>query len=530
MDENPLIAQRRDKLESLRKEGKNPYVNRFPTTAPIGRIVEQYNGLTREELEAQRESQNPETHVLAGRIMAKRRQGKLTFCDVRDGTGKIQLLAEKNRLGEEAYAFLQTLDIGDFVGIRGGLMKTKRGELSIQANEMTLLTKSLRPLPEKWHGLQDVETRYRQRYVDLLVNPEVREVFAQRARVIQTLRERLNAQGFLEVETPMMQPIVGGATARPFVTHHNTLDMKLYLRVAPELYLKRLVVGGIDRVYEINRNFRNEGISTEHNPEFTMLELYMAYADYQDMMELVESLVVGVADEALGSRRTSWNGQEVDLTPPWRRIKLKDALCEIAGMSAADLAGEPSARAWAEKKGIDVSRHHGLGKVLNKILESAVEPELIQPTFLTDYPRDISPLAKPREDDPETVERFELFIGGKEIGNAYSELNDPDVQRERFEDQVRQRQMGDEEAQMMDHDYLRALEYGMPPTAGAGIGIDRLVMLLSDSPSIRDVILFPQLRREIFESDSDDPAEGAVEATARPKEDEAETGDSPGGI
>jgi lysyl-tRNA synthetase class 2 len=497
MDENPLIAQRREKITKLREAGKNPYINRFPTTAPLGRIMEQYGSLDREELDSR-----ADTHVLAGRMMAKRRQGKLTFCDLRDGTGKIQLLAQKNRMGEEAYEFVQNLDIGDFVGVQGEITKTNRGELSIAADEMTLLSKSVRPLPEKWHGLQDVETRYRQRYVDLLMNTEVREVFRKRASIVQSLRERLTGRGFLEVETPMMQPIAGGATARPFVTHHNTLDMTLYLRVAPELYLKRLVVGGFDRVFEINRNFRNEGISTEHNPEFTMLEFYMAYADFRDMMDLVEALLVETADEVLGARKITWDGQEVDFSPPWRRLTLRDALTEIAGMAPEDLADEAATRAWAENQGIDVSRHHGLGKVMNKILETSVEPALIQPTFLTDYPRDVSPLAKPREDDPETVERFELFICGKEIGNAYSELNDPEVQRERFEDQARQREMGDEEAQMMDHDYLRALEYGMPPTSGAGIGIDRLVMLFTDSPSIRDVILFPQLRREIFSQET----------------------------
>ncbi len=523
MDEaHPLRAQRRQKLEQLRRDGINPFGNRFVVTDRIGDVVETFGDLEREALDSE-----PRVRTLGGRLMAKRKQGKLTFCDIRDGTAKIQLLAEKNHLGEEGYEFLQSLDIGDFVGIRGTITKTRRGELSIAADEVSLLTKSLRPLPEKWHGLQDVETRYRQRYVDLLMNPEVREVFRWRSLIIQSLREQLTQRGFVEVETPMMQPIVGGATARPFVTRHNALDMTLYLRVAPELYLKRLVVGGIDRVFEINRNFRNEGISTEHNPEFTMLEFYMAYADYSDMMDLVETILVAVTDEILGARKVEWDGHAVDLSPPWRRLTLREAL-HGAGMTDTDLADESSARAWADKKDIDVSRHHGYGKVLNKILEFAVEPELVQPTFLFDYPRDVSPLAKQREDDPEIAERFELFIGGREIGNAYSELNDPDVQRKLFEDQVRQREMGDEEAQMMDYDYLRALEYGMPPTAGCGIGIDRLVMLLTRQPSIRDVILFPQLRREIFDEEPEaDPQAGESESGAS---EGTESGENPLGV
>ncbi len=515
MDEaHPLRTQRRQKIEQLRHEGINPFVNRFPITAQIAEVIETLGSLDREKLESE-----PQKQTLGGRLMAKRGQGKLTFCDIRDGTGKIQVLADKKRLGEATYTFLQSLDIGDFIGIRGFITKTRRGELSIAADEVSLLTKSLRPLPEKWHGLKDVETRYRQRYVDLLMNPEVREVFRSRSLIIQSLRSQLTHRGFVEVETPMMQPIVGGATARPFVTQHNALDMTLYLRVAPELYLKRLVVGGIDRVFEVNRNFRNEGISTEHNPEFTMLEFYMAYADYSDMMELVETVLVAVVDEVLGTRKVDWDSQEIDLSPPWQRLSLREALQGV-GMADTDLVDEASSRFWAEKNGIDVSHHHGYGKVLNKILEFAVEPKLVQPTFLFDYPRDVSPLAKQREDNPEIAERFELFIGGREIGNAYSELNDPDIQRELFEDQVRQREMGDEEAQMMDHDYLRALEYGMPPTSGCGIGIDRLVMLLTQQQSIRDVIFFPQLRKEIF---NEEPAAG-------PQASESKSGENPLGV
>jgi lysyl-tRNA synthetase class 2 len=405
-------------------------------------------------------------------------------------------VAERQILGESGYALFQKLDIGDFIGVEGEVFKTRAGELSVRARSLTLLSKSLRPLPEKWHGLRDVEIRYRQRYLDLVMNGEVREVFRKRTHVIQALRDGLNARSFLEVETPMMQAIAGGAAARPFVTHHHALDMPLYLRVAPELYLKRLIVGGFDRVYELGRNFRNEGISTEHNPEFTMLELYMAYADYRAMMDLIEALLVETAKTVLGSLRIPWGGETLDLTPPWRRLSLMEALEAFAGLSPKEAAREDSARAFALARGIPVGPKDSRGKILHQVLEAAVEPCLLQPTFLFDYPLELSPLAKSKPEDRGTVERFELFIGGKEISNAYTELNDPLDQRARFEEQVRLREGGDPEAHMMDLDYLRALEYGMPPTAGAGIGVDRLVMVFTNSPSIRDVILFPQLRRE----------------------------------
>ncbi len=493
MDEtHHLRAQREAKLDAFRKLGIDPYVHRFPTTTVLSALVRKFEGRAAEELEDQKE--NPQ--VVAGRLMGKRRQGGISFGDLRDGTGGVQIVAEKNVLGEAGYTFFQKLDVGDFVGVKGEVFKTRAGELSVRVRELTLLSKSLRPLPEKWHGLRDVETRYRQRYLDLVMNREVKEVFRKRTRIVQALRDGLNARDFLEVETPMMQPIVGGATARPFVTHHHTFDMPLYLRVAPELYLKRLIVGGFDRVYEMNRSFRNEGISTEHNPEFTMLEFYMAYADYQDMMDLVEALLVETAQTVLGSLHLPWCGETLDLTPPWRRLSLMEALETFGGISPREAAQEDSARAFALAHEVQISPQDSRAKILHQILETRVEPALLQPTFLFDYPLEISPLAKSKPDERETVERFELFIGGKEIANAYTELNDPVDQRARFEEQVGLREGGDPEAQMMDLDYLRALEYGMPPTAGAGIGVDRLVMILTQSPSIRDVILFPQLRRE----------------------------------
>ena len=493
-EENALVAQRRRKLEALRAAGENPFPNRFRTTHRIGDIVEAYGPLGEAALAPAKEGR----FAVAGRLMGKRLQGKVVFMDLRDGSGRIQLFLRQNDLGEESFARAKELDVGDIVGAEGGVFRTKTGELSIWVRAFSLLTKSLRPLPEKWHGLQNVETRYRQRYVDLIANPEVADIFRARTRLVQLIRRFLDERGFLEVETPMMQPLAGGAAARPFETYHNTLDMPLYLRVAPELYLKRLVVGGLNRVYEINRNFRNEGISTQHNPEFTMLEFYMAYADYNDLMDLTEEMFGFLAGELLQGAAARWGEEEIPLAPPWPRLKWRDAIVEVGGAPREALAGREAALAFAKRaagpgQAVDEGLSHA--KLLELLFEETVEPKLRRPTFIYDFPRELSPLAKCREDDPETVERFELIIAGREIANAYTELNDPDDQRERFERQAAAKAAGDLEAHLVDHDYLRALEYGLPPAAGEGIGIDRLAMLFTNSASIRDVILFPLLRR-----------------------------------
>ncbi|HWR73016.1 MAG TPA: lysine--tRNA ligase [Nitrospirota bacterium] len=489
-EQNELIQQRFKKLEEIRAMGIQPYAGKYAVTDSAERLARTYGAATKENLEKDRV-----TVSLAGRIVALRSFGKACFGHIQDGSGKTQLYFQKNTLGEDRYTLFKKLDIGDFIGVKGFLFRTKTNELTVDVEEFTLLTKSLRPLPEKWHGLTDVELRYRQRYVDLIVNPGVKEVFLLRTRIVQSIRNFLSAKGFLEVETPMMQSIPGGATARPFRTHHNALGMDLYLRIAPELYLKRLLVGGFERVFEINRNFRNEGISTRHNPEFTMLEFYQAYADYRDLIEMTEQLISSVAQDVLGKLKVPCEGKEIDLTPPWKRISYRDALRE-AGVNDETLSDPLKALAHARKLGAPVKGGEPLGKLLNEIFETLVEPNLVQPTFITDYPTDISPLSKRTEQDPATVERFELFIAGREIANAFSELNDPVDQRSRFQCQVAEREAGDEEAHQMDDDFLRALEYGMPPAAGEGIGIDRLVMLLSGSASIRDVILFPQMKKE----------------------------------
>ncbi len=430
--------------------------------------------------------------TIAGRLTAIRRMGRATFLDLRDGSGKIQVHASLDGLGESSYRALCESDIGDFLGVAGEVFRTKRGELTVEAAEWTLLAKSLRPLPEKWHGLKDVELRYRHRALDLIANEAVREAFVRRSRMVSGMRRFLDSRDFLEVETPMMQPIAGGATARPFVTHHNALDIDLYLRIAPELYLKRLVIGGLERVYELAKNFRNEGVSTSHNPEYTTLEIYQAYTDYEGMMSLAEELLAESARAAVGSLEVPYQGKTIDLSPPWRRIGLLQAVEEATGITV-DGATLQEIRAQAEGKGIelpDLSR----GKLIEHLFEEFVEPELIQPTIVKDYPIEISPLAKRKPDTDGIVERFELFIGGMEIANAFTELNDPLDQRARFEAQERLRMAGDDEAQQIDEDFLFALEHGMPPTGGIGIGIDRLAMLLTDSRSIRDVILFPTLR------------------------------------
>lgn len=480
---NELMRVRRSKLEELREQGIEPYGHRFPITHHARDIVENF-----ERLESQ-------TVVIAGRLIGKRTHGKASFGDLLDVTGRIQLYIRSDKAGESAYNFFLKLDIGDIVGVEGTVFRTRRGEISVEATAVTLLSKSLRPLPEKWHGLKDVDLRYRQRYVDLIVNPEVRQVFVLRTKIIRAIRQYLDACGFLEVETPMMHPIPGGAAARPFVTHHNALNLKLYLRIAPELYLKRLLVGGLEKVYELNRSFRNEGISTKHNPEFTMLELYQAYADYQDMMALAEDMISFVAETVLGRKVISYQGEEIDLTPPYPRIPMLEAIKKYAQVDFGEIWGDgDEARKVARKLGIDMAPNASWGQVVTEVFEELVEPRLIQPVFITGYPVEVSPLAKRSKENPGLTDRFELFIYGREMANAFSELNDPLDQRERFLQQMASRQGGDQEAHMIDEDYLQALEYGMPPAGGMGIGIDRLVMLLTDSSSIRDVLLFPTMR------------------------------------
>lgn len=482
--------QRIAKLAELEANNIPAYVNSFHVTANITELLRLYADKTKEELEA-----NEYVTTTAGRMMSMRIQGKTSFAHIQSGTDRVQVYARTKELGDDGFKFYKSLDIGDFVGVTGRIFRTNTQELTILVTELKLLSKSLRPLPEKWHGLKDVETRYRQRYVDLIVNPHVKEIFVKRAKAIAAIRQFFLSRDFLEVETPMMQPIAGGATAKPFVTHHNALNMSLYLRIAPELYLKRLIVGGFERVFEINRNFRNEGISTRHNPEFTMLEFYMAYADYNDLMPLTEQLYSAVAQEVAGTMKLTYQGQEIDLTPPWTRLTIKEGILKYAeGVTPADLESEDALRRIAGSMGLDTNV--GKGKLLMAIFEHVAEPHLVQPTFVMDFPTEVSPLSKAKPDDPEFVERFEFYIACQEMGNAFTELNDPLDQKRRFEKQTEEHEKGDEEAHQMDEDYVRALEYGMPPTAGEGIGIDRLIMLLTDSPSIREVILFPHMRKE----------------------------------
>ena len=492
MDElNDQQQQRLKKLDTLRELGVQPYGTRFDATDRAGQLSRLYGEKSKEVLEREQIRCR-----LAGRIVALRRFGKAAFAVLQDGADRLQVYLKKDLLGEQGYRVCETLDLGDWIGVGGILFRTKTNELTVEVRELTFLSKALRPLPEKWHGLTDVETRYRQRYVDLIANPSVHEIFTTRSRIIAGIRTFLIERGFLEVETPMMQPIPGGAMARPFVTHHNALGVDLYLRVAPELYLKRLIVGGFPRVFEINRNFRNEGISTIHNPEFTMLEFYVAYADYTDLIALTEELIVRLAREILGAAVVEYQGQQINFAPPWRRWSYRQAILEVNGLDPSVLSDRSAAFKAAARLKVEVEKDADLVVILNEIFVETVEPRLVQPTFITDYPIEISPLARRKDSDPSLTDRFELYLAGREIANAFSELNDPLDQRKRFEAQVAQREAGDEEAHHLDEDFLRALEHGMPPTAGEGIGIDRLVMLFTNQASIRDVILFPQLRPE----------------------------------
>lgn len=483
-DMNELMLQRREKLTQLRTRKKKAFAEKYETTHHAAEVEDSFEELEEKEVK------------LAGRLMAIRTHGKASFADLMDMSGKVQLYVKQNNVGEDRYEFFQDLDLGDLVGITGTVFKTNRGQVSIRVSSFKLLTKSLRPLPEKFHGLKDKDIRYRQRYLDLIVNPDVKETFVIRSKIIKEMRRYLEDQGFLEVETPMMHPIAGGATARPFVTHHNTLDMDLYLRIAPELYLKKLIVGGFEKVFEINRNFRNEGMSYKHNPEFTTMELYQAQADYHDMMALTENLVSHLAEEVLGTTTLEYEGTELDFTVPWDRITMVEAVKKYADVDFTKFETAEAAYEAAASVGVKLEEGLSYGEVLNEVFEERVEEKLVQPIFIMDYPIEVSPLAQKIEDDPRFTYRFEAFVYGREIANAFSELNDPEEQKRRFEKQVEMREAGDEEAQMMDYDFIRALEYGMPPTGGLGIGIDRLIMLLTDSSSIRDVILFPTMRPE----------------------------------
>ena len=484
VDLNQLMQIRRDKLNKLKEEGKNPFeITKFNRTHTSKQIMDNY-----EELEGK-------DVTVAGRLMAKRIMGKASFCHIQDGDGKIQSYVSINELGEDSYKHFKEDDIGDIIGITGFVFKTKTGEISIHAKEVTLLSKSLRPLPEKFHGLKDTDLRYRQRYVDLIMNPEVKDTFLKRIEILKEIKNILNEKGYLEVETPILNTIAGGAAARPFITHHNTLDMDMYLRIANELYLKRLIVGGFDKVYEMGRMFRNEGMDIKHNPEFTNIELYSAYEDYNDMMDITEEIISKVALKVLGTTKITYQGTEIDLTPSWKRISMIDSIKEVTGVDFNTIETDEEAKKAAEELHVELDELKlTRGEIINQVFEAKVEETLIQPTFIYDYPVEVSPLTKRKPSDPRLTERFEVFIGAREYGNAYSELNDPIDQYERFKKQVEARDAGDEEANMMDEDFINALEYGMPPTGGLGIGVDRLVMLLTDSASIRDVLLFPTMK------------------------------------
>lgn len=489
-----LLKVRRAKLDELRSKKIDPYPYRFERNSMAGAVLEKYKDIKAEEV-------SKEEVIIAGRILTRRGHGKASFAHIQDESGKIQVYAKLDVLGKEKYELYEKLDIGDFIGVKGHVFKTKTGETTVRISDFELLSKSLHPLPEKWHGLTDKELRYRERYVDLIVNHDVKEVFVKRSRIISEIRNYLISKGYLEVETPVLHVQPGGAAARPFETYHNALDMDLFLRIALELHLKRLIVGGFEKVFEIGRVFRNEGISFKHNPEYTMLELYAAYADYNDIMKLTEDMVSSVASKVLGTTKVKFKDIEVDFKPPWARITLHDALKKHAGIDIN--TDEKGLRAIAKQKGLEGYDELPVGKIINLLYDHFVEPKIVQPTFIIDYPVETSPLAKRKRDNPLLVERFEVIVAGMEVANAFSELNDPIDQRERFKEQVRAREAGDDEAESMDEDFLRALEYGMPPTGGLGIGIDRIVMLFTGQASIRDVLLFPHMRpAEIKETDA----------------------------
>lgn len=488
---NEQMRVRREKLQALYDNGVDPWGTRFDASHTSVQIMEFGEPKTKEEL-----AELNLTVQIAGRIMLKRTQGKAAFAHIQDQEGRVQIYVRLDKVGAEKYDLFDKLDIGDIIAVTGVVFKTNKGEVSVNVDELKLMTKSLRPLPDKHAGLKDVEQRYRQRYVDLIVNTEVRDTFITRSKIVQTMREFLNNEGFLEVETPTLHAIAGGAAARPFITHHNALDMQLYMRIALELHLKRLIVGGLERVYEIGRAYRNEGVSTRHNPEFTMMELYQAYGDYNDIMDLTERCVAYIAEKVLGTTKITYQGTEIDLTPQWKRISMVDAVQEESGVDFRAVATDAEAHELAAKHNVKVEKAWKVGHILNAFFEEFVEAKLIQPTFITGQPVEISPLAKKNPEDPRYTDRFELFIVGREHANAFTELNDPIDQRERFEAQMVEKEQGNDEAHEMDEDFLQALEYGMPPTGGLGIGIDRLVMLLTDAPSIRDVLLFPHMRQQ----------------------------------
>ena len=484
LDLNQLMKVRREKLDKLKQEGKDPYkITKFNRTHTSKQIKDNYDELEGKDV------------TVAGRLMAKRIMGKASFCHIQDSEGRIQSYVSINELGEESYKEFKEYDIGDIIGITGFVFKTKTGEISIHAKKVTLLSKSLRPLPEKFHGLKDTDLRYRQRYVDLIMNPEVKETFVKRAEIIKEIRKFMNEKGYMEVETPILTTVATGDAARPFITHHNTLDLQMYLRIAPELNLKRLIVGGYDKVFEIGKNFRNEGMDIKHNPEFTNMEFYSAYEDYNDMMKMAEELISTVAKNTLGTTTITYEDKEINLAPEWKKITMIEAIKEVTGVDFNTINTDEEAQAIAKEKGVQFEDiKNTRGHIINEFFETFVEETLIQPTFVMDYPVEVSPLTKRKQDDPRLVERFELFIGGREYGNAYSELNDPIDQYERFLKQVEAKEKGDEEAGGMDEDFVNALEIGMPPTGGMGIGLDRLIMLLTNSASIRDVLFFPTMK------------------------------------